>query len=135
MHSIPRPDLWIDSFKQHSTILGPLIYGYKIKGSCKIHNPDYAGYFIEPPDRVSANDSEIYIKYISEKEKNYMYHLNLMTHNCNIIEYFEKMSANSNGLNVRCGNVTFSQKEWTDYINTNRLPKDFNRIKTSGKTH
>jgi hypothetical protein len=40
-----------------------------------------------------------------------------------------KIISNLNGLKVNCGNVSFNQNEWIDFITTKKLPRDLERIK------
>jgi hypothetical protein len=128
--SIPKPDFWINSFKQYSTNIGLRVYGDNIKKTDKIPYPDYSGFFIQRLDRVNENDKGIFIKSITQKDKDFHISFELddteLKTEWNILY---KVISNLNGLKVNCGNVSFNQNEWIDFIKTQKLPRDLDRIK------
>ncbi len=130
MDSIPKPDFWLNSFKQYSANIGLRVFGDIIKEMDKIPYPDYSGFFIQRLDRIKESDKGIFIKSITQKgnDLNISFELNdaeLKTE-WNILF---KIISNLNGLKVNCGNVTFNQNEWIDFITTDKLPIDLERIK------
>lgn len=128
--SIPKPDFWINSFKQYSANIGLRVYGDKIKETDKIPYPDYSGFFIQRPDRINENDKGIFIKSITQKGNDL--HISFELEDTELKTEWNvlyKVISNLNGLKVNCGNVSFNQNEWIDFINTEKLPRDLERIK------
>lgn len=128
--SIPRPDFWINSFKQYSANIGLRVLGDKITEYEKIPYPDYSGFFIQRPDRVNENDKGIFIKSIIQKDSDL--HISFELDDAELKTEWTilfKIISNLNALNVSCGNVSFNQKEWTEYIRTGNLPRNLDRIK------
>lgn len=131
MDSIPKPDFWINSFKQYSLNIGLRVYGDIIKEMDKIPYPDYSGFFIQRAERIKENDKGIFIKSITQKcgDLNISFELDdteLKTE-WNILL---KIISNFNGLKVNCGNVTFNHYEWFDFITTDKLPRNLEELKT-----
>lgn len=128
--SIPKPDFWINSFKQYSTNVGLRVYGDKIKQTDKIPYPDYSGFFIQRPDRTNENDKGIFIKSITQKGSDlhisFVLDDNQLKTEWNILF---KIISNLNGVKVNSGNVSFNQNEWLDFIDTEKFPGDLDKIK------
>ena len=128
--SIPKPDFWINLFKQHSTNIGLRVYGDKIKETDRIPYPDYSGFFIQRPNRINENDKGIFIKSITQKGEDL--HISFELSDSELKKEWTilfKIISNLNGLKVNCGNVSFNQNEWIDFITTKKLPRDLERIK------
>lgn len=128
--SIPKPGFWINSFAKYSVNIGFRVYGDKIKELDKIPYPDYSGYFIQRLDRTNENERGIFINSISSKEKDLKMSFELdnseLKAEWNILY---KIISNFKGLVVHSGNVSFNQKEWIDFIETDKLPRNLDRIK------
>jgi hypothetical protein len=130
--SIPKPDFWINSFMQYSTNVGFRIYGDKIKETDKIPYPDYCGFFIQRPDRIKENDKGIFIKSITQLGRDLHISFELddteLKTEWNILS---KIISDLNELKVTCGNVSFNQNEWIEFITTKKLPRDLEKIKNA----
>jgi hypothetical protein len=128
--SIPKPDFWINLYKQYFKNIGFRVHGDLIKETNKIPYPDYSGFFIQRPDRINENDKGILIKSIAQNGKYLnisfeLYDTELKTE-WNVLY---RIISNFDGLKVNCGNVSFNQNEWLDFIATEKLPRDLEKIK------
>lgn len=131
-----KPEYWIASLKEKDIIAGFRYFGGDLIEAEDVPYPDYSGYYIQLIDKINETQKGIFFESISINKKTLNLAIKLEDNNLIKVwnEILRIISSWSN-ITIHSGNVNFIVHEWRDYLQSNRLPRNLDRInKTCGNT-
>lgn len=123
LNEIPKPQYWKEKLKEYGHNIAFRYYAGDEKQPEQVPYPDYQGFYIQLPDRISSTREGIFLSHMKLIDGKLNLHFENKDEKLHIVwEDMTRILADLPNAKINSGNCKFTGAEWKQYLKDRILP-------------